>query len=118
MKNLYKNKKAEEIARIKHVTDLKSKNLTEQLDELEKIRSAKTPDDLGKPPKEIINFSKLVDDEKDMAIIKGLKKLVKDNEEQINLAIKNKNFQIPLAGKDVNSGTVLPQQTVSNRQMS
>ena len=91
--NLYKNKKAEEIARIKHVTDLKSKNLTEQLDELEKIRSAKTPDDLGKPPKEIINFSKLVDDEKDMAIIKGLKKLVKDNEEQINLAIKNKNFQ-------------------------
>ena len=28
-----------------------------------------------------------------MAIIKGLKKLVKDNEEQINLAIKNKNFQ-------------------------
>ena len=28
-----------------------------------------------------------------MAIIKGLKKLVKDNEEQINLAIKNKTFK-------------------------
>ena len=25
--------------------------------------------------------------------LRGLKKLVKDNEEQINLAVKNKNFQ-------------------------
>ena len=92
-KNLYKNKKAEEIAQIKQFTEIRAKNFTEQLDELDKIKVAKTGDDLGKPPKEFINFARLVDDDaKDLGIIKALKKLVLDNESNIEEAVKNKNF--------------------------
>ena len=91
-KNLYQNKTAEQVANIKRYTEIRARGFDEQLEELDKIIMARTPDELGKPPKELINFGRLVDDEDDLGIAKALKKLVKDNESTITRAVNNKNF--------------------------
>jgi len=88
-KQLYKNKDAEEIARIKKYNEIDAKNMDDYITKMRE--TARQP--FGKPPKDPFNYQRWAEGDEDHTVVELIRQTATDIKEQLDADVASNKFQ-------------------------